>query len=85
MDTGQIISLVAALGIGGILKQLIDNVAAWRKGRQAEERDAWAERDREAKARRVLEEYAHALRRLLFRLGLREGASDDDIPPFPNY
>ncbi|MEV8029279.1 hypothetical protein [Cellulosimicrobium funkei] len=85
MDTGQIISLVAALGIGGILKQLIDNLVAWLKGRQAEERDAWAERDREAKARRILEEYAHALRRLLFRQGLREGAGNDDIPPFPNY
>ncbi len=85
MDTGQIISLVAALGIGGILKQLIDNLVAWFKGRQAEERDAWAERDREAKARRILEEYAHALRRLLFRLGAREGDGDDDVPRFPTY
>lgn len=85
MDTGQIISLVAALGIGGILKQLIDNLTAWFKGRQAEERDAWTERDREAKARRILEEYGHGLRRRLFRRGAVEGPGEDDVPPWPNY
>lgn len=77
--------LLTALGAGGIITKLIDNVVAWAKGRQAEERDAWTERDREAKARRILEEYAHRLRRRLFRLGAREGDGTDDVPPWPEY
>lgn len=77
--------LLTALGAGGILKALLDNVWAWLKGRQAEERDAWAERDKEAKGRRVLEEYAHRLRRMLFRLGAREGDGEDDVPRWPTY
>lgn len=81
MDTGQIISLIAALGVGGILKQLLDNLTAWRKGRQQEERDAWAERDRQAKARRLLEEYAHLLRRQL----IEAGVAADDLEPWPQY
>jgi hypothetical protein len=77
--------LLTAIGAGGILKALLDNVVAWLKGRQTEERDAWAARDREAKARRVLEEYAHTLRRRLFRRGAREGDGEDDVPRWPTY
>jgi len=77
--------LLTAIGAGSIITKLVDNAVAWLKGRQAEERDAWAERDREAKARRILEEYAHALRRLLFRRGAREGDGEDDVPRFPSY
>lgn len=77
--------LLTALGAGGIITKLVDNTVAWMKGRQAEERDAWAERDKEAKARRVLEEYAHRLRRMLFRLGVREGDGEDDVPRWPTY
>ncbi len=77
--------LLTALGAGGIITKLLDNVVAWLKGRQAEERDAWAERDKEAKARRLLEEYAHRLRRRLFRLGAREGDGEDDVPRWPTY
>lgn len=81
METGHIIQLVAALGIGGILKQLIDNVTAWWKGRQQEERDAWAERDKEARARRILEEAMHRTR----RIALDHGATEDELGPWPTY
>lgn len=79
--SGTIISLLAAAGFGGIIVALVNHVADWLKGRKAEERDAWADRDREARARRKLEETLHATRRVAIDAGVAEAA----LPPWPHY
>lgn len=85
MDVGTIISLAAALGIGGIIGKLIDAATSKSKDKRADERSAWADRDTEARKRRLLEEYAHRLRRLLFKHGAQEGPGEDDVPTWPTY
>lgn len=85
MDVGEVVSIIAALGLGGVGTQLI----AARLQKQREKREiegqAWRERDKEARIRRKLEEYAHELRRRMFRKGYVEGDGPDDVPPWPNY
>ena len=78
MESGTLILIAASLGSGGILTYLAQEVFDWAKGRKREEADAWTQRDREAKARRILEEYAHALRRHLIRLS-------EDPDDWPRY
>ena len=78
METGTIAALLGALGAGGIITKLIEGIWGWRSGRMGREQDAWGQRDREAKARRILEEYAHKLRRLLQR-------HDIEPPDWPDY
>ncbi|MHA7620231.1 hypothetical protein ACX12M_17095 [Cellulosimicrobium cellulans] len=73
--------LLTAIGAGGIITKLVDNTVAWLKGRQAEERDAWAERDKEARARRILEDALHRTR----RIAADRGATDDELGPWPKY
>lgn len=81
MEGGDlIVAAIGAISGGGALK-LIDSLRDWRKGRHQEEANAWDQRDREAKARRKLEEYAHVLRSML----LRQGTSKDELPPWPDY
>lgn len=65
MSTGTLVAVLGALGAGGILIKLTEGIWAWITGKASRENDAWAQRDREAKARRVLEEYAATLRRQL--------------------
>lgn len=79
--SGTIISLLAAAGFGGIIVALIGHIADWLKGRKAEERDAWADRDREARARRKLEDTLHKTRRVALDGGVPESA----LPPWPDY
>lgn len=76
MDTGTLVGLVGALGAGGIIAKLLDNVFAWFNGKTGKENNAWAQRDaaweqvakeraradHEAKNRRLLEEYNAVLR-----------------------
>lgn len=81
MDTGQIASLLAALGTGAILLKLFEGVFQWVTGRSKREHSAWSERDREARVRRLLEEYVHALR-ILLRV---KGVPEEEIPPWPRY
>jgi hypothetical protein len=81
MTTGDVIALLAALGAGGILSQLIKNVSEWLKGRKRIEREAWNERDREAAKRRRLEEALHATR----RVAMEHGLTLDQLPDWPTY
>ncbi|RLV54838.1 hypothetical protein D9V41_14710 [Aeromicrobium phragmitis] len=81
MEGGDLIQAAVLMVTGGGLVKLVDSLQAWRKGRHQEEQDAWTQRDREAKARRKLEEYAHILRSML----LRRGATKDELPPWPEY
>lgn len=85
MDAGEIVlAVVAALG-GGLGTALVTQLSSRAREKRQEERSAWVERDLEARARRKLEEYAHWLRRILFKLGLTEGLEEGDIPPWPAY
>ena len=79
--SGTIIAFIAAAGFGGIATQLINNLFDWARGRKSEERDAWADRDREARARRKLEDCLHATRRMAMDAGVPEG----NLPHWPDY
>lgn len=78
METGMIVAIIGALGLGTILAKLSENIWAWVTGKTAREQTAWAQRDREAKARRQLEEYASTLRLRLISLG-------EEPPDWPIY
>lgn len=80
--SGTIIQLIAAAGFGVIVSELIKQIADWFRGRKAGERDAWADRDREARARRKLEDTLHKTRRLAMDVG---GIAEADLPPWPQY
>lgn len=79
--SGTVISLLAAAGFGGIIAALIKEIADWFRGRKTEERDAWADRDREAKARRKLEDTLHKTR----RIAQDSGVAEADLPAWPDY
>lgn len=78
MTSGTLVIVAAALGSGGVLTVLGKEVIAWIRGRTREESNAWIERDREARARRILEEEVQRLRRHLIRVG-------EDPGDWPTY
>lgn len=71
----------SALGAGAILLKLTEALIKRFTGKQQREQDAWSQRDAEARARRILEEYAALLRRGL----LDAGYDPDELPPWPKY
>lgn len=71
----------SALGAGAILLKLTEALIKRFTGKQQREQDAWAQRDKEARSRRLLEEYGAVLRREL----LDTGYDPDEIPPWPKY
>ena len=77
----SVLEILTTLGAGSIIGLLVKEIIGWIRGRQANEQSAWEQRDREAKARRMLEEYAHELRHELTDLGL----DPDDLPTWPSY
>lgn len=81
MSVEGIATIVTALGAGGILLKLIEAVIQRVLGKQKREQDAWSQRDKEAQARRRLEEYASDLRILLRDRGVDRA----DIPDWPDY
>ena len=81
MDLGEIALLVTALGVGGILTRLVDQLLDRRKGRQAAEQSAWEQRDREATRRRRLQEALHETRTGWHR---ETGKRFEDMPPWPD-
>lgn len=76
-----VVTWISALGAGAILLKLVEALIAHFTGRQTREADAWQQRDREARIRRRLEEYAHLLRRELIDVGY----DADEIPAWPRY
>lgn len=86
MDAADIASLIAAAGGGAILLELTKRGLDKLSNRGAKRRDevdrAWRRADREAQKRRVLEEYASQLRRVLIGAPCVETA---DIPTWPAY
>lgn len=82
MSTWQTVAaVIAALGGGATLRELIGTTVGWLRGRQQEEQTAWEYGDRQAVARRKLEEYAGLLRRML----IEQGVAYRDVPPWPRY
>jgi len=75
------ISWISALGAGAILLKLTEALIERFTGKQRREQNAWQQRDREARIRRLLEEYAHLLRRELIDVGY----DADEIPAWPRY
>lgn len=84
MDAGVIIQFVAALGLGGIITKLIESATSWAKDRRGAEKDAWEQRDDEARARRQLEETLHMTRRIAMDAGVPL-AEIDQRAPWPEY
>lgn len=85
VDTQSLVTIVVALLTGGFLKYLIDWLRQLGKGhaeRRSELRRAWDAVDSEARKRRLLEEYASCLRRLLFDAPCVDAAT---VPPYPRY
>lgn len=76
--SATLLGWAVALGAGGILGNLARDLVAWARGRKGEEASAWAQRDREAKARRILEEHVHDLRLMLRDAGVA-------VPDWPEY
>jgi len=83
MTIEQLTALVLALGIGPIALKLIDWVKALRSGKAASEKQrnrmALSQLEEEMSYRRVMQEYASKLRRMLIDLGIPE----DKIPEWP--
>ena len=71
----------SALGAGAILLKLTEALIKRFTGKQQREQDAWEQRDKEAKVRRLTEEYAHLLRWEL----IDAGYDPDELPPWPKY
>ena len=81
MSLPAIATILSTLGAGAILLKLVEVTLQRLMGRQKREQDAWVQRDREARARRMLEEYAAVLRRQM----LETGISYADLPTWPTY
>ena len=86
MDAASIAALIGAAGGGAILLELVKRLLDATTGRGRKRRDevdrAWRRADREASRRRVVEEHASHLRRLLLAADCVDTTS---IPPFPAY
>lgn len=84
MSAGEIAALATALGAGAILKDLIGWLIRAVTGREGKRRDdtqkAWRYYDRAEKRRRVVEEHAHRLRRLLIEAPC---VDPQNIPEWP--
>lgn len=76
-----VVTWISAFGAGAILLKLVEALIAHFTRRQKREADAWQQRDREARIRHLLEEYAHILRRELIDVGY----DTDELPPWPTY
>lgn len=86
MDGAQIVSLLIALGIGGILLELVkrgvDALSGRGKKRRNEVDTAWSARDEEARKRRIAEEHTSLIRRMLIEAPCVDNST---VPPYPNY
>lgn len=78
-----ITALLGALG-GGTLTSIFKQVWDWSTGKQGRRRNevdrAYAQRDKEARKRRILEESLSVHRRVILEAGC---LSQDDLPPYP--
>lgn len=80
MDIGDFTLLAGAIGLGAILRTLLERLLDRRKGRLEAEQSAWEQRDSEARQRRRLEEALHATRHQL----RDHGVPYEDMPPWPS-
>lgn len=86
MDYAALAAIITAVGGGMIIPKLFtrawDAISGRGKRRRDEVDRAWRRVDREAQRRRVVEEHASHLRRMLIDAPCVDVA---DIPPFPSY
>lgn len=80
-------SVIAALGIGGILSELVKRAIDALTGRGKKRRDevqrAWGHADREAMKRRIAEEYASRQTRRLIEAPCVDTTSIEQFPTYP--
>lgn len=81
----DLVDIGSKLGIGALLAQFLPwlwRFVTNREGKRRSDADkAWADRDDQARRRRVIEEHAHELRRILIDAPCVERA---DIPSWPS-
>lgn len=85
MEASHVVAIVIALISGTFLRDLARWVRSWGNGaneRRSELRRAWDASDEEARKRRLVEEHASHLRRLLVAAPCVEPHT---IPPYPKY
>jgi hypothetical protein len=86
MDAATVASLIGAAGGGAILLELTKRLLDALTGRGLKRRDevdrAWSRADREARNRRIAEEHASRLRRMLIAAPC---VAPEEIPDYPTY
>lgn len=70
MQPETIVLVLSAMGVTAIVPMAYRGIVGWVSGRQRREREAWIEADREARARREWEIYAHRLHRAAVQHGI---------------
>lgn len=80
MSIGDFAVLATAVGLGSILRTLLERLLDRRKGRIEQEQSAWEQRDAEARLRRRLEESLLEHRR---GWHIETGRAFSDMPPWP--
>lgn len=81
MDFGDILALLAALGVGGILTKTTETLFARYTGKSDREQSAWEQRDWEARYRRRLEEAYQQTRHCWHH---ETGKPYSEMPPWPD-
>ena len=84
-DTAQWVAIVVAALTGGFVRDIFTWVRGLFKGRthrRSELDRAWDKADDEARKRRIVEEHASHVRRLLYEAPCVENGT---VPPFPSY
>lgn len=82
MDSGMIVALISALGIGTVLSKLVEGLVNWVRGRTDREQTAWEQRDDQARKRRQAEESLHGHRRWTH---YNCDIPYDEMPSLPDY
>lgn len=80
MELGDIAVLITALGVGAILRDLMNRLMDRRKGKLEAEQSAWEQRDQYARRARRLEEALHEHRTCWHR---ETGRRFEDMPAWP--
>lgn len=85
VETGQWVALAVAALTGGFARDIIGWVRSLFRGRpqrRGEMERAWEKADEESRRRRLAEEHASHLRRLLLEAPC---IPSHEVPPFPSY
>ena len=81
MELGDFAVLITALGVGAILRDLVNRLMDRRRGKLEQEQSAWEQRDQYARRARRLEEALHEHRTCWHR---ETGRRFEDMPAWPS-